>query len=323
MDTITGAAIGPAAEMTTAPTRILFVAGSGRSGTNLLGQLLGLADGFCFIGEAMYGGKNLTTRRCGCGTPVADCDFWRTVRRAAGGNQPLDQREFFGLGQLARWRHLPLTLAPARENRLAALYGSHWRRCEDIYAAIRAASGAEVIVDSSKSVPYGRMLGVMPGLDLRVVHVVRDARAVVYSWKRPKRAPDRTDSEYMGQRERGLAAFFWVISNLGTELFLRRAARRYLRLRYEDLVQHPRESLARILQMATERKVEVPFIGGHPIELGVSHSVDGNPDRLRRRVELRLDDEWKTRMPRADRRVVTALTWPLLARYGYIGSAAS
>lgn len=311
------------AAMTTAPTRILFIAGSGRSGTNFLGQLLGRAAGFCFISEAMYGGKSLATRRCGCGAPVPDCDFWRAVRRAAGGDRLLDRREFFGLGQLARWRHLPLTLAPAREDRLAALYGPHWNGCAKIYAAIRVTSGAEVIVDSSKSVPYGRMLSLMPALDFRVVHVVRDARAVAYSWKRPKPAPDRFDSEYMGHRERGRAAAFWMISNLGTELFLRRAPDRYLRLRYEDLVERPRESLNRILQMATERKVELPFTDEHAVELGVSHSVDGNPDRLRSRVEIRPDDEWKTRMPRADRRVVTALTWPLLARYGYVGSAGS
>jgi hypothetical protein len=36
-------------------------------------------------------------------------------------------------------------------------------------------------------------------------------------------------------------------------------------------------------------------------------------------VELRYDGEWAARQSRRDRRVVTALTWPLLARYGYLG----
>jgi hypothetical protein len=32
---------------------------------------------------------------------------------------------------------------------------------------------------------------------------------------------------------------------------------------------------------------------------------------------LRVDDEWKTRQAPVDRALVTAMTLPLLARYGY------
>jgi hypothetical protein len=112
--------------MTGARTRILYITGSGRSGTNFLGQLLGQADRFCFVGEAMYGGPSLATRRCGCGVPLPDCEFWRGIRRDAGGGRLLDEQRFFGLGRLARWRHLPLTVAPDRARRLAALYGQDW-----------------------------------------------------------------------------------------------------------------------------------------------------------------------------------------------------
>ena len=67
-------------------TRILFIGGCGRSGTTLLGQILGQAEGFCFVGEAMYGWRSLSTRRCGCGVRASECDFWRAVRRQAGTN---------------------------------------------------------------------------------------------------------------------------------------------------------------------------------------------------------------------------------------------
>jgi len=304
-------------------TRILFIGGCGRSGTTLLGQILGQAEGFCFVGEAMYGWRSLSTRRCGCGVRASECDFWRAVRRQAGAGRLLEEPEFFGLGRLARWRHLALTFTPDCERRLATLYGEHWQGCERLYAAIAAVSGAEVIVDSSKAVPYGRMLSLMPGLDLRVVHVVRDARAVVYSWKRLKPAPDRFENPYMTQQERGPGVLFWIMSNLGAELFLPGLPDRYLRLRYENLVARPHESVGRILRMATERPVDVPFADARTVGVGPTHSIAGNADRLRTGpVELRCDDEWKTGMSRADRRFVTALTWPLLLRYGYLGRAA-
>jgi hypothetical protein len=303
--------------------KVLFIAGAGRSGSTLLGQILGQAKGFCFIGEAVNGGLGLVTRRCGCGVPIPECEFWTTVRReAVGGGRLLEASEFFGLGQRARWRHLPLTYGPGRDQRLESLYGEHWHGCERQYETVAAAGAAAVIVDSSKSVPYGRMLGVLPALDLYVVHVLRDPRAVTYSWKRWKPAPDQFGSPYMSRRGCLRAAAFWAFSNYGAEMFLRPVADGYLRLRYEDLIARPRQWLDRIFRMVAGRPVELPLVGEHTIDLRPSHSVKGNPDRLRTGpIELRLDDEWKTGMGPADRRVVTALTWPLLMRYGYLTGA--
>ncbi|HEV8439289.1 MAG TPA: sulfotransferase [Methylomirabilota bacterium] len=309
--------------MTGVATKVLYITGSGRSCTTLLGHILGQAEGFCFIGEAMHGGRGLSTRRCGCGVALPDCPFWQTIRREAGDGPVGDDRQFFGLGRLARWRHLPLTLLPDGHRRLRTLYGDHWHRSQRLYAAVAAESGAEVIVDSSKAVPYGRMLSLMPAMDVRVVHLVRDSRAVAYSWSRLKPAPDRFDDAHMRRRPRGLAASFWLASNVGAEVCFGRRPGRYLRLRYEDFVEHPRESVDRIVRMVTERSVELPFIDGCRVELRPTHSVCGNPDRLQTGpVELRDDKEWKTAMRLADRRFVGALTWPLLVRYGY-GAARS
>jgi hypothetical protein len=36
-------------------------------------------------------------------------------------------------------------------------------------------------------------------------------------------------------------------------------------------------------------------------------------------VKLRLDDEWRRKMPPASRMIVSAMTWPFLLRYGYMG----
>jgi hypothetical protein len=63
-------------------------------------------------------------------------------------------------------------------------------------------------------------------------------------------------------------------------------------------------------------------ISRHASELGANHTVAGSLVRLRQgRVSIPLDDEWTSRLPPADRRLVTALTWPLLRRYGYVGAS--
>ncbi len=54
------------------------------------------------------------------------------------------------------------------------------------------------------------------------------------------------------------------------------------------------------------------------MKLGISHTVSGNPNRFETgAVALRTDREWQKSMKPRDRALVSALTFPLLRRYGY------
>lgn len=91
-----------------------------------------------------------------------------------------------------------------------------------------------------------------------------------------------------------------------------------MRLRYEDFVEEPRRIVKGILGMLREDTHRLPFAGERGVELGVSHTVAGNPNRFRSGlVQLRPDDEWASRMRPRDRALATLLTLPLLVRYGY------
>jgi hypothetical protein len=51
--------------------------------------------------------------------------------------------------------------------------------------------------------------------------------------------------------------------------------------------------------------------------------VSGNPLRFTvGELKIEPDTEWRDRMRPRDRRLATALTLPLLARYGYLGAVA-
>jgi len=96
-------------------------------------------------------------------------------------------------------------------------------------------------------------------------------------------------------------------------------------LRYEDFVAHPAETLGRVADLAGAERGpgDLAFVRGEQMDLRPNHTVDGNPMRFSvGPVTLRPDEEWRTRMEPVDRRVVTALTLPLLRRYRYGARAA-
>jgi hypothetical protein len=301
--------------------KVLYIAGWQRSGSTILANLLGAIDGFCSSGElfSVWGYVWEKNVLCGCGQPFHACPHWSAiVRDAFGAPERIDAARMWTSAQhVARTRQMHRLLLSGKRRRLLAELRPYLADLARLYRSIRAVSGCRVIVDSSKWPSYGSALDALDELDVRVVHLVRDPRAVAYSWTRRKALPDRDPPEEMYRSPRD-SSVRWNAWNVAAEAFWRAHPERYLRLRYEDFVARPRESVEHILRFAGEPIGRLPFTGEHSLELGVSHTVSGNPVRLRTGpVELRPDDEWKQRMERGDRALVTALTLPLLLRYRY------
>lgn len=300
--------------------KVLYIAGFGRSGSTILDNLLGGVDGFFSAGELCYmWDHNLRENGlCGCGRPLAECEVWGKVLAD-------DDVAAIDAGEMARiesggvrTRHLPLALLPRGRKLLASRLERYAGNLGTVYREIQRTTGARVTVDSSKNPMYGRVLGTIPSIDLYVVHLVRDPRAAAYSWLRKKLQPDRGEFGYMDQHAPAKSSVLWTLWNGASGAFWGRNGGRYLRVRYEDLVADPRGTLTRILEAVGEGGADLPFVSGRAVELGVSHTVAGNPNRFKTGgIELRLDDEWKGRMRLRDRALVTLLTLPLLKRYGY------
>jgi len=303
---------------------VLYVGGTGRSGTTLLERIVAQASGFCAVGElAFLWERGLRAgERCGCGEPFGGCPFWTRVgEQAFGGWDALDLDEVLALQrQVDRHRYLPAMLAP----RLAPAYRRRLQRyaavLQRVYQAVSAVSGSSVVVDSSKDASHAYLLRHVPGVDLRLVHLVRRSHGVAYSWTKKVRKPEVAGSEdYMDRQPPAVTALYWMGDNLLLDgLRLLRVPSRGLR--YESLVARPREHAGAVLRHADPALggLDLGFIGDGHVDLTVDHTVAGNPVRFRRgRLDLRADDEWSRAMPRRQRLVVTAVTWPLLLRYGY------
>jgi hypothetical protein len=307
---------------------VVYIAGSGRSGSTVLERTLGEAPGFVNVGELIdLFRRPRDGERCGCGLAFNDCPFWTGVgKRAFGGWDRGDLPEFSRLqASIARQRRLPQLLAGSLSDRGfragVAAYGARYRQ---LYRAIAAEAGAQHVVDASKW-PVQALALARGGLDVRVVHLVRDARGVAYSLskKQVARPHALNEAEVMWRNAPASAAVRWVACQGQTEL-LRHQGVRVTRMRYEDFVADPRRTVELALADLglPPGPTDLAHISPGRVRLGRSHGLSGNPSRFHDgELTLRSDDAWREKMSQSDRALVTAIGLPFLVRYGWLRSS--
>jgi len=304
--------------------QILFIAGYGRSGSTLMERLLSQVAGITATGEICHiwrrgFGEN---QLCGCESSFASCPFWSGVAGyfSAKGQDP--EAALASGRRVTRLRNLLQILYPAlRSSRFRRDFACYQESLRILYDAIADRNDGNVIVDSSKDPMHGLILATLPNVDLRVLHLVRDSRGVAFSWMRKKIRPEIQKSEaFMPVFSRTRSSLVWNLKNSLSEILKKRAGS-YLRIRYEDLVSFPSETIERVIRGLglNVPSINTEFIAGHSAHLDVDHTCAGNPLRFRRgELTIKLDAAWRDEMNARDRRYVTMLTYPWLRMYGYL-----
>jgi len=298
---------------------VVYVAGAGRSGSTVLDRILGTIPGTVSTNELnrIWIDGFADNKGCSCGAVFHECRFWRAVvAEAFGSSEKVEATRMQDIWTgVDRSRHFLQLLSPVK----SASFKNRLREYQDVlrrlYFAIAKVSGAETIVDSSK-IPSGALiLKDVPGLDVHVIHLVRDARACVYAWQKKKQNAKSGVSlrQYTPLR----TVMFWMMRNTFAGLLATQLP--YVRVLYEDLMKNPRHELQRLLdRLGPFSGKRLNFATDRSIALPEYHSISGNPDRFSNGVtDLRLDLEWMAKMNEKTRRMATALTYPLLAKYGY------
>jgi hypothetical protein len=307
--------------------KVLYIAGPGRSGSTILDQILGEVPGFVSTGELqMIWQRGLVEgQSCGCSVSVRDCPFWRAVVDEAFGGMDADGARAV-LALLDRYvpmsarRLARLRADTSRERRSHGRTSNALRYAqslESLYRAIASVAGARVVVDSTKTV-VGAAMAAATDLDVYVLHLVRDPRAVAHSWARNRRPGEVRRDPGGLEFARALSfSFEWTTRNLALEL-LQPAAGRRLKLRYEDLTSSPAACVAKICDFVGERLDANPVSAQGAVVLGENHMASGNRARyVRGEVVIRPDDEWRHSMSARTSLVGTLSALPLLRRYGY------
>jgi hypothetical protein len=294
-------------------TTVIYVGGTGRSGSTMLANVLGEVPGYVSVGEVRFLWQRgiEQNRLCGCGEHFTDCPFWSDADR-----KELAARMHVELEARTRLRTLPQHLRGSTgsdgQDELSTVLAR-------LYAAISAVAGADVVIDSSKLPTYAALLEDTTGIDLRVAHFLRDPRAAAYSWQRKKLQPDLGPGAFMERRGAGKSAVLWSVWNRSLEMLAGRRPNAYARVTYEEFLADPREEAQSLLDtFALDGDLTSVFAGPDTVRLSLNHTVAGNPSRHQQGlVPLVVDSEWRDQMSATDRGTVAALTWPTLLRYGY------
>jgi hypothetical protein len=298
--------------------RIIYIAAHGRSGTTLVGSLIGMLDDCCFVGEvwAAWTDGVRANRLCGCGEAFRNCPFWTSVfDRAFGGfDTPASRDAERAIARLqAPGEALKFWRAILQHGAIATDTTAYQNALLPLYQAIRDVSGGKLIVDSSKLLRYGALIASLPNVDIRFVNVVRDVRGVMLSRARPALMRDgdaRYTEESVTPRYRIMRVVWrWVVRN---ELSMRLIDRfGGLRVLYEEFVRDPRPTLTALASAESATRATQRIEDG---TVPAQHQLGGN---WVRGLKLEPRETWREELPRRVRVATTALAWPFLRRYRF------
>jgi hypothetical protein len=231
--------------------------------------------------------------------------------------QDFTEREYRSLQR--RYERLRSLLRPRNDRELSMEDPRFARYAEytlALFNAIADLSGAAVIVDSSKSPARALALSRMPGLDLRMLHLVRDVRGVAYSLRKlsaPK--PGEPRSRQPKRRSNLRFAGTWAVVNYFCERVRPKIPGPNLFTRYEDYTADPDGMLQAVAELLGMERI--PYAAGASYLMTQGHQVAGNEARMRPVQAIATDETWRRQFGFGMQKGLYLLVLPLMLHYRY------
>jgi hypothetical protein len=256
---------------------IIYISGSGRSGSTLLERVLHSSRGVIALGEFhclwRLPHDQIT---CSCATTFADDGFWKSVLDHAG----IDQHSIAALRALEGRVCRTSFIAKMGFSLPALAANSDVQQFLDfqfrIFESVAAISGSATLVDSSKAGPRAWLLSCDPRV--RILHLYRDPADVIASWRSIK-FDTGMGREMKRMSIAGASNDWWKVEQLIRILGRKRPV---ARLNYEAMCASPQQRIAdSIAQLGLTQPVQADWIDAKSVRQGVDyHSLNGNPDRF-------------------------------------------
>ncbi|MFW5996465.1 MAG: sulfotransferase [Lentisphaeria bacterium] len=302
----------------------VYIAGRGYSDSTTLDAMLGNAEEVESVGE-LVSGMARYDERCSCGERFRDCPFWVSVRNRFEQLADFMGRSGPGVEPTGSYHDVPATLLSSPSSgRMEKLV----RICEYIGAAIQHCSEGEpkVLVDSSKEITRALFLSRFVR-GTKVIHLVKHPESILQSYY--SRLNERRKFKFLRMRftpRRYLAPFLllatvsWMAGNIMTEIIRCFSRKRFLRVRYEDLVKSPVDELERLESFIGVSLEEVKSKVSGQQAFSVGHNIGGNQMRMAKEFKLDSAKANRVGLPKRYTWMVKLICAPLLWFYGYCPS---
>ncbi len=287
--------------------RLVFIVGTGRSGSTLLTMILGAHPELFAPGEATMVDEWIQQNDlCSCGVPVLSCPIWSRVMDQISRRRRINVAQFSSAFPIDLSRSFDRSKTTQRVAHLVSVGGVRmlphvlWRRLNNLpcfaeltrrtentlrfYECVREVSGREHVIDASKSV-Y-RLLHVysLRPEAVRAIYLTRDGRATVNSLMKHTGYSAKT------------AALRWRNGNVYSRWMVGRIppAQR-IHVRYEELCRDPERTVKRVCGVIGV-KYDPAILNFRSAE---HHLIAGSPMRFGGKVDIAEDTSWRAQMSEA------------------------
>jgi hypothetical protein len=279
---------------------LLYVGGAFRSGSTLLSYILSNHPKIVSVSQLFQ--LPSQNEYCTCGNYLYNCPFWNDVSNTYTELSGQSYEQILKLIEKSEsWNsskfRMVLILLQLLGNSKLFRYTSHfsdgiknqWNMARanlTLFRAIREISDKPVVIDSSKKPIRLKSLYLAEPKNFRLIHLVRDGRAVIWSYMRSKKFSIEE------------AADIWKMANINTLLMAVSIPKNQkIRVKYEDLCCTPSKVIQDILTFLNLEQVKrMTFL--HKNE---AHFVGGNLMRFRKEENtIVLDEQWRNNLTQKD-----------------------
>ncbi len=267
---------------------LFYIMGGGRSGSTVLAMALGTHPDIESVGEIKSWARHEGKPRDLNASPIKK-KFWNKVFDAyvenTGGNPDFKSLEklcdLFDDNKKGFLNTIKL--------RKSSKYKEYRVHCHALLNSIYRASGKKCILDSSKSLPRAYNLLKNYHSGVKVIHLIRDPRGVMYS----------SLKQNVEQKAKGplKSLFDYIVLNVGSSILSLMFKKKVLKIRYEDFVLNPHKIFLEILIFLDLEPGK--FLLHDPFKCGVDagNLIDGNRVRKDGVVKIVEDNKWKSSLP--------------------------
>lgn len=295
---------------------VIFIIGAGHSGSTILSKALNAHSSIFALGEISNFEEDYKKDMslCGCATPIRECPFWEKVNgelRKNIGFGIKDQPRAFNLKKERNslfdkalfWfqRNLAVNF-----NIKTNHYSDRLKNIHQLFETIFNLTRSEALVDSSKSPKRALLLKnyFKKFYNIKIVHLVRDGRAVFYSYSKgyyqvkmrnSETGEQETKTFYTdGKRAKEEILKIWQKANKSAFIYHKNIMKNknYFFMRYEDFANQPEKYLKRLLQFI-ELEYEQEMLDLNRFE---NHMVCGNASRINAEKILKPFNSWKEKL---------------------------